>query len=70
MVGKFLYYFFEWYSGIAFLAFLFLAAGTNIGGVDSFFKALIWPVVACEHVDTCNQKILGNNIEKNIDIER
>lgn len=60
-MGRFLRHFLEWYTGIATLAFLFMVLGMNLKAPESFFKSLLWPVVACEHVDTCNKKLINDS---------
>lgn len=50
---------------MVFWAFLFLYLGTDIqdrSGKDAFFRSLIWPVVACEYVESCNKIILRNDL--------
>ena len=65
-MGYFLRHLLEWYTGIAILAFIFLVApkGLDMKGPDAFFKAMLWPVITCEKVDTCNQRILGNTVDR------
>lgn len=65
-MGLFLRHLLEWYSGIAFLAFFFLVipVDLHLNGTEAFFKSLLWPVVMCEYVETCNEKILGKDISK------
>lgn len=69
-VNNFLRLFVEVYCGIVLLSFLFLWEGENLEAPDAFFKSLMWPVIACEHTSECNKRIFGNNVEKNIDLDR
>lgn len=52
---------FSFYGSIIFLSFFFLYLGDAKGYRDAekaFFKSLIWPVVACEYVEQCNEFFL------------
>lgn len=57
-------WFFEFYGLVAFISFfVLLESGPNSNGEEAFFKSLLWPIVACSHVEACNNIISNNSTD-------